>query len=434
MLGGVGFLPQHLYNLMDCVGKGFSVSEIIWEVNDNGIGVKEILNRPQRRFQFDAEDRTLRLRSILAPYFGEPLPDKKFIVHRVSSTWENPFGDPLDQNIYWIWLFKRTVLKFWMQHLEVGAASVPIVKHPASANAEMKSEALAIAKQIRSGAYGRIPENFEILWAEAKNAITNAQTYEMFVKMCDEQVSKAIQGQTLTTDTGKSGTRAQGQVHQVTQDARDLFRAHGLESTLNTTLVKWAVDFNFANVDGYPRFRFDLEESEDLVNEAGIVKTISDAGYNFDEEELSEKFNYSLTKKEPLMSILPSGSGSQSPTAEFSQNKLLDAVIAVAVGGEKGKKEFVGLIEQKEDSFFEKFSGVFSKAIESLKPPIVNVEAPVVNVQSPAINVAPPIVHVPAPVVNVQPASVNVIMPEPKQKKMKIVAPDGKVYSIESNG
>jgi hypothetical protein len=37
-----------------------------------------------------------------------------------------------------------------------------------------------------------------------------------------------------------------------------------------------------------------------MVAESQIVKTISDAGYNFDEAELSEKFNYTITKKEPL--------------------------------------------------------------------------------------------------------------------------------------
>ena len=36
------------------------------------------------------------------------------------------------------------------------------------------------------------------------------------------------------------------------------------------------------------------------MREATIVKMLSDAGYDFDQEELSEKFNYTLTKKEPL--------------------------------------------------------------------------------------------------------------------------------------
>lgn len=307
-LGETGYFPQHLYNLMGAVGMGFSVSEILWKITDEGVLPGNILNRPQRRFQFDAADRSLKLRNIQNPYYGDPLPDKKFIVHRCTARWENPFGDALDQNIYWMWLFKRTVLKFWMQHLQVGASSIPVVKHPANANPELKAEALEIAKMIRNGAYGRIPDNFSIEYAEATNAIDNADAYMSFERWCDDQISKCIQGQTLTTEASSStgtGTNAQGKIHQTTQNSRDVFRAHGLAATLNQTLIKWIVDFNFANVEGYPKFRFDLEDPEDLVKEATIVKTLSDAGFKFDVEELSEKFNYTLTEKEIPKQLAP---------------------------------------------------------------------------------------------------------------------------------
>ena len=129
---------------MGALGMGYAVSEIIWQIEDGGIFIKEILNRPQRRFQFDAVDRTLRIRTMEAPYYGLPVPDKKFIVHRCSNQWENPFGDAMLQNIYWMWLFKKTVIKFWMQHLQVGASSIPIVQHPNGASVALKNEALAV--------------------------------------------------------------------------------------------------------------------------------------------------------------------------------------------------------------------------------------------------------------------------------------------------
>jgi phage gp29-like protein len=298
-----GYIPQHNYNLMGALGMGFAVSEIIWVIEDGGIFIKDIINRPQRRFQFDAVDRSLRLRNLTDPYYGNPLPDKKFIVHRCSSQWENPFGDALDQSLYWMWLFKKTVIKFWMQHLQVGASSIPIVQHPTGANDSLKGEALEIAKMIRNGAYGRLPANFTLIWAEAKNAIANAEAYNTFVRMCDEQISKCVNGQTLTADassaTGK-GTRALGEVHQNAQGSRDIYRAEGLAATWNATAIKWLVDFNYADVDGYPRLRPDLEDPEDLQKESEIVKNICDAGFDIDPNELSEKFNYTITKKAPL--------------------------------------------------------------------------------------------------------------------------------------
>ena len=301
-----GHFPQHLFNLMDALGKGFSCSEIIWKVTSDGVIPVNILNRPQRRIQFDAVTRTPKIRNIQNPYYGDPLPDKKFIVHRVSSTWENPFGDALDQNLYWMWLFKRMAFKFYMTHLEVGSSSVPIVKHPTNATPELKNEALAIAEQIRSGAYGRIPENFEVIWATMNNLSSISQSYETFIRLVNDEMSKCVNGQTLTSEAGGtkgSGSMALGNIHQGTQSARDAFRAEGLSATLNATLIKWIVDFNFGTqesgaIDGYPEFRFDLEQEQDLVAEAQIIASLSSAGYDVDAQELSDKFNYTITKSE----------------------------------------------------------------------------------------------------------------------------------------
>jgi phage gp29-like protein len=302
-LAKIEYLPQHLYALMGALGMGFAVTEIVWGMDNEKVFIKELLNRPPRRFQFNATDRKLRIRNIDDPYYGKELPDKKFIVHRCSAQWSDPFGDAIDQSLYWMWLFKKTVIKFWMQHLQVGASSIPIVKHPAGANDVLKGEALEIAKMIRNGAYGRLPANFELLWAEAKNAIQNAEAYGGFVRMCDDQMSECVNGQTLTGAASSAegkGTQALGKEHRMTQNARDVYRAKGLSNTLTNQIIKWLVDFNYANVEGYPVYRPDLEEPDDLAKESQIVKTVSDAGYDFDPTELSEKFSYTITKKEPL--------------------------------------------------------------------------------------------------------------------------------------
>lgn len=308
VLKKTGYFPQHLYNLMDAIGNGFSVSEIMWEPTSDGVYIREILNRTQRRIQFDAVSRTPKIRNLSNPYLGDPLPDKKFIIHRVNATWDNPFGDALYQSIYWMWLFKRMASKFWLTNLETATAPIPIVKHPASATTALKNEALAVAEQIRVGAFGRIPNNMELMWAEASNMMAANVSYGDFIRFCNDEISKCINGQTLTSEAGSDsgkGTQALGNVHQQTQSNRDIFRAEGLSSTLNATLIKWIVDFNFNDVDGYPEFRFDLEQEENLSQEATIIKTLSDAGYEFDVKELSDKFNYKIIKKE--MKPLPKG-------------------------------------------------------------------------------------------------------------------------------
>lgn len=294
---GLENFTQDLYELMDALGKGFSCSEIIWKVGAD-VRLERLMHRPQRRIQFDAITREPKLRTLAQPYFGEPLPERKFIIHRCSSKYENPFGDAIDQSLYWMWLFKKMVLKFWLGNLEIGTAPIPYVKHPRGATKEMKDEALAVARQLRQGAYGRVPDNFELLFAEATGG--GNMSFEQFVRFCDDQMTKCVNGQILTSEasgSGGNGSRALGDVHEKTQSQRDAYRAKGLEATINSTLVKWLVDYNFSNVDGYPRFTFDTEEAADLERESRIIGNLSSAGYQIDEEEISKKFGYTITRK-----------------------------------------------------------------------------------------------------------------------------------------
>src|SRR5512135_116307 len=176
---------QHKFDLMDALGKGFSFSELIWKQSDEGYWVIDnMLNRTQRRIQFDAQTRQPRIRTVQNPFWGDPIPPGKYIVHRISANWENPFGDAIDQSLYWMWLFKKMFIQFMMKHAEVGASSVPIIKHPSGASPKVKDEALAIAQQIRNGAYGRLPDNFQIEWAEATKGKDNADVYKEGLQFC----------------------------------------------------------------------------------------------------------------------------------------------------------------------------------------------------------------------------------------------------------
>ncbi len=299
--------PQHLFDLMDSIGKGFSFSEIVWERKDIWWNINRLMNRPQRRIQFDAQTRQPKIRTMAQPYFGEKIEPGKYIVHRCSSNWENSFGDALDASLYWMWLFKKIIVRFWMQHLEVGASSVPVIKIPPDSGKKLKNEAIDIAKMIRNGAFGYIPSNFEITYAEAKNALQDTESYEKFIRMMDEQMDKRVKGQVLTTEgssAGGHGSKGMGQTHKITEDQFDIFRAKGLAASVNKYLVKYAMDYNFATIEGYPRFAFAVEEEEDMKAASEVLVNVTKAlgtptpEYDIDIEQINEKFGYTFTKKE----------------------------------------------------------------------------------------------------------------------------------------
>lgn len=295
-----------MIELLDGVGKGFAVSEILWAVNPKGeVIIEDIMNRPQRRFQFDATTRELKLRKMGNAFLGDPLPPQKFIVHRGSQKYEDPFGDALDQRLYWMWLFKRNVMKFWMSHNEMGAGVIPLVQHPASAGDTLKAEAMSIAQQLRNGSFGRIPSNFSVVWAEASGKGQTSDTYEKFVRFANDEISKAVLGQTLTTEgsssTGK-GSRALGQVHASVKHDVIIYDAHSLADTLNSSLIKWLVDWNF-NVEQYPKFTFDTDEAIDTAAQSTMVAALVQAGFTPTREWVETTFNIELVEEEPPKAV-----------------------------------------------------------------------------------------------------------------------------------
>ena len=317
---------QDMYELLDAEGKGFAVSEVIWEVGYE-TKIVSFMNRPQRRFQFDAVTRAPMLRTIANPYMGEPLPERKFVIHRVSSKYENPFGEGLDQSLYWPWFFKHTVMKFWTTHLEVSMAPVPFVQHPQNASPKLKDEALDIARQMRRSGYGRLPENFKVLWAEAQTAAQTAQSYEKYIDLCNSEMTKCALGQVLTTEgsaKGGAGSKALGEVHSDVLAMRAKYSAEALASTFNAGPVRWLVDANFAGVKDYPRFTFKTEENVDREYEANIVKLLKDAGYTTDREWIEKTIQVDLVDDEPAPPpvVLPG----QPPLAENPDDKKTEGV------------------------------------------------------------------------------------------------------------
>ncbi len=304
-------LFQDLVELLDALGKGFAVSEVIWGVDRDGYVVpNEILNRQQRRFQFDATTRWLKVRKLDNAFYGDPVGPQKFIVHRNSQRYENPFGDALDQRLYWLWLFKRTVTKFWMNHAQSSSAPVPLVKIPAKSLQAVKTEALAVAEQIRSSAYGYIPADWDILWAESKNVATTADTYEKFIRWADEQIAKAVLGQTLTTEgsgSNGSGSRALGAVHNSVRGDIVLYDAKSLADTLSHTLLRWFCDLNFYNLQRYPSFEFVTEDSVDIVRTAQAIATLRNAGYKATREYVEKTMQIPLDEEEPMPKQLMPG-------------------------------------------------------------------------------------------------------------------------------
>lgn len=265
-------LNNDLSELLTALEYGFSVSEIVWKLDDTGYYIPESLKgRSQSRFAFNGQNQLIDLTNMTTldmPY--------KFIVFRNAIINENPYGQSILTRCYWSWKFKKLGWQFWINLLE--KFSVPSIAAlfdvDYSDETKLKelttliSEELAKIDSGSSGAFGNV-RDIKVL-----DVAGNGEAFQQLILLCNNEISKAITGSTLTSDTQANGNRSLGETHEETLDSRASKITTKLEAIINRTLIKWIVELNFGLNVIAPRFKFDLSEIPDW----SIVKDAIDRG------------------------------------------------------------------------------------------------------------------------------------------------------------
>lgn len=257
-LEGTNF-GQARQELLQGILYGFYVGEAIWDVKDNAIVPARIRAKHPRRFSFTM-DRELRLLTPEDMIEGEPVPDRKFILFTYGSS-DNPYGKGLGQKLWWPVWFKKHGIKFWMIFLEKYGMPTAIGKYPPGTDPKLQEALLDAIDAIQNETGVKIPDTMGIELLEAVRA--GKVTYETLCEYMDKQVSKAVLGQTATTE-GTPGKLGNEEAQQETR--QDIVEADAglLDECLNGSLIKWIVDYNFPGVTAYPKVHTRTEAEGDL--------------------------------------------------------------------------------------------------------------------------------------------------------------------------
>lgn len=251
-------------SLMQAVITGYKPVEVIWEVRGGEARIAEFRGRRPSRFIFDF-DGNLRMLTLENMVDGELVPARKFIVWSFGGHDHNPYGLGLGHQCYWPVWFKKNAVRFWMIFAEKFGSPTPIGKYPPGKE-EQKQTLLDAIDAIQQETGVAIPEGMVIELLEAQR--TGQDNYEGLCEYFDRAIAKIILGQTLTSDTGKSGggSYALGNVHNEVR--RELLKADAdsMCECINRTVVRWLVDYNFPmeGRTGYPRVWRLTEPEEDL--------------------------------------------------------------------------------------------------------------------------------------------------------------------------
>lgn len=288
-INGIESLEDVETDLLDAIGKGFAVSEIMWGYDEGHVVVRGIKSRHQKRFFWDSLDDSFKVRTKDAPE-GILLPANKFIVHRYKARSGHTSRAGILRVVAWMYLFKNYDLKDWVSFAEVYGLPLRLGKYAPGASEADKVALMQALIQIGADAAGIIPDGTSIDFITTEKT-SSSDLYERLARYCDEQISKAILGQTLTSDSG-GGSYAQSKTHNDVRHDLTVADCKSLASTLRRDLIRPLCIFNFGEDKRVPHIRFDCEESEDLTQTATIIGTlVNEVGLRVPTSFIYKKFS-----------------------------------------------------------------------------------------------------------------------------------------------
>lgn len=312
-LKSIDNLDDIFIDLLDAIGKGISIMEIEWGLDASGANVIEDITyvHPKKLF-WDSQTDEMKICTMEYPG-GVSLPENKFVVHRYKAKSGHPSRSGVFRTVAWMYLFKNYDIKDWVAFCEVFGMPLRLGKYSAAASENDKSELMKAIYSLGTDAAGIVPDSTVIEFIES-NKTSSVEIYEKLARYCDEQTSKAVLGQTLTSDSG-GGSYAQSKTHNEVRHDLTEADAKALAVTIRRDIIRPLVEYNFGYGIPVPFIDFDCEQAEDQKETVEIYKTlVCDMGLKVPESHIYQKFN--IPKPEDGEAVLTPAAMQRAPDQE----------------------------------------------------------------------------------------------------------------------
>lgn len=301
-------LNQIINQILDATLFGYQVMEIRWEVENSLFLPAELVGKPQEWFVFD-EDNQLMLRT-KENRFGEPLPEKKFLLATQQADYMNPYGRADLAMCFWAATFKKGGFKFWLEFMEKYGSPWLVGEHPRQAQVHEIDDLLDSMEKMLGTAIAAVPNDSSIKMLESASKGASSQVFDDFLRYCKSEIAIALLGQNQTTEAEANRASAQAGL-EVTQDIRD-DDARLVESVFNQ-LLAWICELNFT-VETLPKFELYEQESIDKL-QAERDGILAGFGVTFTEQYLTRTYGFEQGD------IVVQTVNSEQKLAEFAESK-----------------------------------------------------------------------------------------------------------------
>lgn len=278
-------LQDELFDLGDAVGKGYEFSEIIWDSSSGEHEPSRLEWRDQRWFRFERHNLSVPL---IVDEAGQekPLEPGHFIVPMIKAKSGLPLRSGLARIVAWAWMFKAFTNRDWAIFTQTYGQPVRLGKYGPGATEADKDTLFRAVANIAGDCAAIVPEGMTIEFIESKSIGSSSDLYEKRTDHLDRQVSKAVLGQTATTDAVTGGLGS-GKEHRQVQEDIERADARALSAAINRDLIRPWIQFNYDDHDGlFPRIRIGREEEADIKTTVDAVTRLVPLGLEIGKNQM----------------------------------------------------------------------------------------------------------------------------------------------------
>lgn len=299
-------LPDRLADLLGAVYYGRGVVEVLWDVSSGNSWPIEILAVHPRMIQYSSTWRMCLYSDPQSPGQGMPFgpwpgiplssfPRGKFIMHAPRIRGGFAVREGLGRPLAWYSLFKRWVVRDSMALAEMAGRMARIGVYNTGTGAGGSTRAsdedkLVLERALENWTSAGALIHPDTTTVKFEKPVSGDTIHAPLLGYFNSEMSKAVLGETLTTDAGSRGARSLGEVHA--QQGRMIARydASALAETLRRHLLAPLVQFNFGPNVPVPRLVFVTEPQESLNELASRLATLVKVGTKIGQSWVRDQF------------------------------------------------------------------------------------------------------------------------------------------------
>ena len=249
-------VPRIIEEMMDAVAFGYSPLEVLWTPKEGRWGISNIVGKPPQWFEFNQDNKLVLKTGVLGT---EELPENRFLLVQHRPSYANPYGVKVFSKCFWPVTFKKNGFRWWTVFVEKYGGAFMFGKYPTNAGEKFKQELLEALERMVADAVAIAPEGSEISITSAADRRGGSDVHSAYIQMSNNEISKAVLGQTLTTEIGDKGSYAAATAHNLVREDLAAADRRRISAAFNRLAAVYAF-YNFGADAAPPLFQFVKDE------------------------------------------------------------------------------------------------------------------------------------------------------------------------------